>query len=45
MVIKYSKIYYKVYLKILNGYYSTKDKKKFDLLCKWLMVESEKYDS
>lgn len=42
MLIKYSKIYYEVFLKILSGRYTEKDKRKFDLLCSWLMMESEK---
>ena len=41
MIIKYSKVYYDVFLKVMDGRYTAKDKRKFDKLVQWLIVESE----
>ena len=41
MIIKYSKVYYDVFLKVMNGRYTAKDKRKFDKLVQWLVVDSE----
>ena len=38
MIINYRQIYCKVFYKILSGSYSDKDKKRFELLCSWLMM-------
>ena len=39
MIINYRQIYCKVFYKMINGSYSDKDKKRFELLCSWLMME------
>ena len=41
MIIKYSKVYYNVFLKVMDGRYTAKDKRKFDKLVQWLIVDSE----
>lgn len=40
MIINYSKVYYEVFLKVLDGRYTEKDKRKFDKLVEWLTMES-----
>ena len=39
MIINYRQIYCKVFYKMLNGRYTDKDKRRFELLCSWLMME------
>ena len=44
MIINYRQIYCKVFYKILKGRYTDKDKRRFDILCSWLMMENKIYE-
>lgn len=45
MIINYRQIYCKVFYRMLSGMYTDKDKRRFDILCSWLMMEGNKNES